>query len=75
MADTTSYTPRFQAVPKQKPSSTEANAGLPEEEVHKADGVESDALMERLANTFEEAIASVGNGEHLLWLLRSAGKH
>jgi hypothetical protein len=75
MADITCSTPRCQAVPKQKLESPQSNADCLKEEIYKSDSVEQDALAERLANTFEEAIAAVGNGEYLLWLLRSAGKH
>jgi len=32
---------------------------------------ERDVLLDRLANAFEEAIAAVENGEHLLWLLKT----
>jgi hypothetical protein len=68
------FAPRCQTAPKQKLDSAETKAGHAEAEIHKAGSVEREAVAERLANTFEEAIAAVENGQQLLWLLRSTGK-
>jgi hypothetical protein len=74
MANPTRSTPRSQAGPKQKFGPAPANPKHLNEGVSKTGSAEQDARVERLANAFEEAIAAVGNGEHLLWLLRTSTK-
>jgi hypothetical protein len=72
MADT--FAPRCRPAPKEKPEPAETKADHPEAAIDKTGSIEREAVAERLANTFQEAIAAVENGQQLLWLLRSTGK-